>query len=113
MVDWIDEAVSYERLKQIESLTEALAAKDARISAQSATIIRLGEELAKAERERDEACELAVWAARHSVSWVPPDGQLAGRMYWFAVNGDREWLKWDGTDADIHRALREAMEGCE
>lgn len=96
-------AVAVEHLKREQQDWSALA-----VTAALDEIARLGSKLADAIRERDEAIATAVWAVRNSVEAVglPP-------LVSIFVNGNapgyRSVGECDGTDADILRAVKEAM----
>lgn len=69
------------------------------VRAQSATIIRLGQEIEVADKARDEARELAVWAVRHCAY------EITG-----GLDHTRGPIKGGMTDAGILAALRKAKE---
>ena len=89
---------------RIATLESQLAAAERTIAEQgryielaNATVLRLDSEL-------DEAKRVAVWAFKQ-VAFAP---QVAERVFYHPLVGNV-----DGTDADIYRALEEAMKGVE
>lgn len=69
--------------------------------------------LAEIEAERDEARRVAVWAVRKEarVFWEHMDYQKP--LLWKGQHPYQNTLFTIGTDADIYRALKEAMKGVE
>lgn len=65
-------------------------------------------EIARLTRERDEAVRVAVWAA-NNVHGVMLGNRGRTEIHFWAPDGVPESVTCDGTDADIYRALREAM----
>lgn len=62
-------------------------------------------EISRLTRERDEAIAVAVWAANAiCIRW-------GGRLEYVDAEGDKHFKSFDGTDADIYRALKEARNG--
>lgn len=65
------------------------------------------DEIARLTRERDEAVRVAVWAARHCEGLSGSDRLFL--LFELSHESDPIAIEVDGTDADIYRALREAM----
>lgn len=60
-------------------------------------------EIARLTRERDEAIAVAVWAAKYgAVSW------RNDMLTYSKQEAPIPYIRHDGTDADIYRALKQA-----
>lgn len=64
------------------------------------------EDIARLTRERDEAVRVLVWALKHKAIGYADRISYAVRPQSWSL---RREVDHDGTDADIYRALREAM----
>lgn len=75
-------------------------------------------EIARLTRERDEAIKVAVWAAEMNVGayseFRNAEGERHAWIEWTHDRGEGDEvyvIEYDGTDADIYRALKEARNG--
>ena len=87
------------------TLQDCYEAMRARERDNEATDARARSIIAAAHAERDEAIRVAVWAVRECVG----NGAANSSIVWGDYELNPRHVDHDGTDADIYRALREAM----